>query len=381
MRLRALLPVALLALPGAAAGQWASVGATVQDYRVGETSGVLLRQALLVATPFQAGLALPGSGEVTVAGGWARGTLVLSNGARVELSGITDTEVAAAVAVGPFRIGATALIPSGRAGQTLDEAALVGVLSGELLPFQFSRWGTGGAVGGELAIQSRPWQGRVHISAAAGYLTTLEHEILDGESYLYRPGDRLSGRLMVDVEVGAEGVLSLLGGYQHYQDDSFEGVNLFQPGARLQGRVSYAFPVGPGESLLFFGGFDRRSEALLPRLGDAWEAPGIAGLVRPAARMLVLLGAEGRLDRGSFAVVPEVGFRTFTSDTGEGEGWLASAGAAVDWILPFRPGGRRTLLTPFLRARVGGLTETPGFESGLLGWQAGFTFHLLGGGR
>lgn len=375
--LLALVLFAAAAPPHTVAAQPVAAGAGVrfQSYTFAEPQSAGAAEARLFSAPFAVSLGLGSVVAVDVSGAFAEGTVVGPDGGEATLSGPTDTEVGLSFALGPDRVVLTAgaSLPTGATELTLAEAAVAGVVAAELLPFSIASWGTGGGVGGDVALAVRA--GRWGVGVAGGYRAGRDFEPLDGQALLYRPGDRVRVRVALDGEVGDAGTLSLVAGFQRFGDDAVDGANLFRAGNRFEGVVSYAFPVGLRGSALVYGAVNHRENGIL--LLDASALDGATG---SPSQQLFLAGGAARVPLGARAVlVPEAEARVFRSADGVGQGWVSGVGAALDLRLAGRRFGRRVVLSPAARGRVGHVVVREGAESGLTGWEASLTLRVEGG--
>jgi hypothetical protein len=371
MKTRCLGVLAALLLPSAAVAQ-AAGGAVLQSYRFGAPDAAGLREFTLLTLPFSAAVPVAGPLGLQVGGAFAEGRATGLEGAEATLSGLTDTELGFTLALGSDRavITAGATLPTGKSTQTLEEASVAGVMAAELLPFAVSTWGSGGGAGGDLALAFQA--GRVGIGVAGGYQVAREFEPLEAHSFAYRPGDELHARVAVDAEVGEAGTFSVLVGLQRFGEDHLAGNNLFRSGSRVEGVVSYAFAYGLRSSALVYGGVYHRSKGAVLA-----EESALEGVAASPAQQLLTGGASLRVPWGSRAVLlPEVDLRVFRSEDGVGQGWVGTAGASLDLRLAGRSFGRRLVVAPMARFRMGHVVVREGAESGLSGWEAGLMIRV-----
>ena len=196
----------LVALVGAApqsvAAQAVGGGGLLQSYRFDDANAAGLSEYTLLSTPFAVSLPIGGRVSIQAAGAFADARALGPDGSEATLSGLTDTEVGIALALGPDRVVLTAgaALPTGQSTHSLTEAAVAGVVAAELLPFAVTNWGSGGGAGGDVAVafQSGAWG----IGFAGGYRASNEYEPLTGETFAYRPGNQLRVRLALDRDVG-----------------------------------------------------------------------------------------------------------------------------------------------------------------------------------
>ena len=367
--------VLLASLAPAAAAQMAAAGELMQAYSFGDPAATGLESFRLITLPFGASVQLTDRIGVQASGAYAQGTAIGSDGAQASLSGLTDTDVGVSVALGPDRyvLTASASLPTGSSAYSTQESVVAGIVAAELLPFAITSWGTGGRVGGDLAVALQ--SGRWGVGLAGGYRMARSYEPLSDQVFSYRPGDQLGLRLAVDRDVSESSTLSLLAGFQRFGADQLGGTNLFQSGNRIEGILSYAFPVGVRSSALVYGGlYHRANGALLLATSVLSGATGSPSqqLYTSGVQMRVPLGRRGTL-------LPEIEGRLFRSSDGVGQGWLSSAGAALDLIAFGRRSRGRVVLAPSARVRWGWVVVRDGVASGMTGWEAGLVARWEGG--
>ena len=361
-----------LATPGAASSQAAGGGALLQSYSFTQADVIGLQDFTLLTAPFALSIPVTSFLSLQASGAYAQGEATGPEGAKATLSGLTDTEVGIAVALGRDRavLTAGAALPTGQSTQTLEEAAVAGVVAAELLPFAVTNWGSGGGAGGDLALafQGGGWG----LGISGGYRAASEYEPYVGETFAYRPGNQLRFRLALDRDVGESGTISVLVGLQRFTEDQLGGNNLFRSGNRMEGVVSYAFALGLQSSALLYGGvYHRANGALL------LEESTLEGANDSPSQQLFMGGANLRIPAGRrAALLPDIDVRVFRSEDGVGQGWVTSAGASLDLHIAGRRFGRRLMLSPTARYRFGHVVVREGSESDLTGWEAGVTLSV-----
>jgi hypothetical protein len=367
--------VASVAPPDALTAQSAGGGVLVQTYRFDDAVAAGVDEYRLLTLPFAASIPVGSHLTVQASGAYAEGRATGPEGGVVELTGVTDTQLGLSISLGPDRmvLSFDALLPTGQDLLSLEEAAVAGVIAAELLPFALTTWGSGGTLGGDLALafQSGPWG----IGLAGGYRAPNQYEPLSGQTLAYRPGQAITGRVAIDRDVGESGTLSLLFGVQHFGDDEVSGSNLFRSGNRLQGALSYAFALGVRSSALLYGSVYHRANGSL-----LLEESALDGATDSPSQQLFTGGAGIRIPAGrKVTFLPEADLRVFRSADGVGQGWVGTAGAAFDLILSGRRFGSRLVLTPSARYRMGHVTVDAESETDLTGWEAGLTLRVQGG--
>jgi hypothetical protein len=376
LALAAVLPVAAAAQePGWLAG----AGARYETYHFGDAQIAGIESLSLFTVPLAAQIPLGRVVSVGLNGNFARGTLTDGTGETHTLSGFTDSELALNI---PIERGGTtvtltgmAILPTGKATQTAEEATVAGAMAAELLPFSITNWGSGG--GAALAASVAQRFGETGLGASVGYRATSEFEPLDGESFGYRPGNELRVRVAADRTIGRSRKASLALTMFRYGNDRFEGQNLFQSGTRLQALASYAFPVGYGNAaVLYAGALHRTAGSLLTTFSGGGVDPDAP------AQTLLLFGGGARAPSRLGVLVPSTDLRLFRREDGIGQGYLFGLGLGVELPLAHSASGAPVAtLIPSLKGRLGNLMMADDASTGVTGAELGLTLRFGGEGR
>ncbi|MGH7469485.1 MAG: hypothetical protein ACRENP_16155 [Longimicrobiales bacterium] len=329
-------------------------GASFEGFVFDNRKAVGMHGVALATAPFAA--RYTGPVIVEVAGSYAHGLLVSPTGDLSTVTGLTDTSIMLSVPLANERISltGTAFLPTGNASQTIQEAAVAGVIAADLLPFRISNWGTGG--GFDLSASVAVPVGGFGIGARVGYSAAREFEPLAGpEVFSYQPGNQTYVRVAVDHSIGATSKASLSATMQRFSDDAFDGENLYRSGDRLE--VLAALDLGAGNSgnaSLYAGVMHRSQSAFLDGSEDF------------AAQDLIVAGAGLRLPFGNSAFLPSTDLRVFRREDGVGQGYLVGVGAS------FELGA----FIPTIRGRVGNLVVNDQSRSRLYGGEVGLAVRL-----
>lgn len=375
---RCLIAGAVLALAGApAAAQTASAGVLAQSLRATDAEAVRFHSARVLAAPFAATAPIVGPLTIGVAGAYVRSRLVLPNGARASLDGLSDIRIRAALDSRWVSFGVTGWAPSGQVVEAPEHAAVVGALNADLMPFLGAPWSQGGALASDLTLRYR--DGDAVATLSGGVLVRMESELLGVPAY--RPGHRLHARAGLDAYLGDDAMLSFLAGLQRFAADQREELDVFTPGTRIDGVVSWSKAFGARESLtVSVGGVKRADGFVSTSFGGLLESQALfPGVGSQPGRTVVFGHGELHADRGRWALRPTVGGRVLRSDDGLHQGWLASVGGAADVRVR---GGRwrsRLLVTPRLAVSYGSLVVASGVSSPLLGFDVGVDVRWEGG--
>ncbi len=360
--LLALFP-GLLAAPllpmagGAQTTSEAGVGVVFQGYSYGDAAAIGAGDVTLLTVPLAFAARFGASTALDLRGAWASGNVTLADGSESRISGPTDLEVTLSRTFGRDAVVASlvGVIPTGSSTQTLEESAVAGAVAADLLPFRISNWGTGGGVGGSLAV-ARNVDG-IGLGASVGYILAREYEPLADQATVFQPGNFLRVNAVVDRSFGGRSKVALRLGFQRFGDDGLDGVNLFRSGNRYEATASYAFPAGARSSAIVYGGVLHRDEGTY--LTDPREA---------AAQDLLLAGGALRAPLGTGVLTPSVDLRLLRRTDGVGQGYLGGIGAGYE--LPLQGGAT---LIPTARIRRGSVEVREGLESAVTGYEAGLT--------
>lgn len=356
----------LPAAPSDGHAQVVTAGARFEAYTLSRSQEVRLHSVRLLSLPFAAQVAIGPTLTVAVSGAYADATASLHDAGSVSVRGPVDTRVTARLRRDGVSLSAGAILPTGDVVRTASDATVAGALSTDLMPFSVHQWGSGGGFTGDVGYTIVT--GRVALGIQAGGSFLSESSLLSVGPASYQPGRELRGRWTLDASIGDAGVLSVLAGYQRFDDDTYGDNGVYRPGSRIEALASYAFPLGTRESVGLFAGTYRLA-AGVPQ-GPAGPFPG---LVETGARTLFVMGSEMRLTRGSYDLAPRGELRVLRNATGLGQGWLASIGghAAIAGLAGLL--GGRVALEPSASAKIGMLTAARGLDSPILGFDVGLS--------
>jgi hypothetical protein len=340
----------------------AGTGMTVEAFGFATPTAVGMNAVALATVPFA--IRYRGPVIVELGGAYAVGMLVDTDGDDSSIAGLTDTSIRLAVPLAGerFTISATAFLPTGKATQTQDEAAVAGVIAADLLPFRITNWGAGGGldVSASVAIPAGPFG----LGARIGYSAAREFEPLEGpEVFSYQPGNQMYARLAIDRTIGAASKVSVSATVQRFNEDAFDGVNLYRSGDRLEVLSSLNLGAGRNSSALLYAGVLHRSESAY-----------LDGSRDFAAQDLIVAGAGLRLAGGRVAVVPATDVRVFRSADGVGQGYALGLGSSFEI-----PVGR-AVVVPTVRGRFGNIVVNDQARSAFYGAETGLAVRF-GGAR
>ncbi len=341
-------------------------GAAFEMYRFGDAQPTGVDRISVYTAPFAARTRLVGASALEVTGAYASGRLTRLDGSTTTLSGFTDTQISLVLPVKEqvATVTVVAIVPTGKATMSADEAIVAGVVASELLPFRVSSWGAGGAAGLSAAVAHS--LGAVGLGASAAYVVGREFDLVTPGEFAYRPGNQLRARIALDLSRGPAGKGSLQVTYLHSSEDRLSGSNVFRPGDRLQAVASYAFATGwRGSGLAYAGLLHRARGTYLIDLG----AP-------PAALNLFLVGGGLRVPVGASVLMPSVDARVLRRADGTGEGEIVGLGSAAE--LPI---GAGLTLLPSVRGRLGRALASPGATTGFTGVELSLGARFGGGVR
>lgn len=312
----------------------------------------------LLTVPLTAQARIARRVSVQVTGRYARASMSRKGAGTVTVSGPTDTDLQVVVPLAGDMVVLTGIASLATGDPTFDtgEAELAGAVAADLLPFAISNWGTGGGIGGSVAL-ARP-VGPFGVGLSAGYVAAGDFEPLAGQPVRYQPGDMLRINGVVDRSFGeSKGSVRL--SYQHYSEDLLGGANLFRAGDRLEALGTMSFPVSRRSSALVYGGVLHRQRGTF--LNDSRTAP---------SQNLFLLGGGLRVPYRGGTLTPDVRLRLFRQAGGQGDGLVAEIGGSGQW--------RSSSVTwgPTLRLRFGSVDMTQGSSSGFVGAEVGLSLYV-----
>lgn len=352
----AVFPVAAAAqrMPGAPIPPGGSLGLSYESYSFGNSAASGIRSVSLFTVPFAAGATLVNGLEAGIAGAFASGHLVRADGSGSSLQGLTDTQLSLTYQTpgGGVRFTAVGLLPTGHSRQSPGEADVAGIVAADVLPFRITNWGSGGGGGASLALARN--LGATNVGVSFGYVVAARFQPLTQSPFYYRPGNQLHVKAAVDRTFGNAGKMSLAVSYQHFSDDQFAGANLYRSGDRLLGTLSYAFAVGARSSGLVYGGLLHRQH------GTFLEGGGVEN-----AQNLMLVGGALRVPVGETVIQPRVDVRALSQPGGQGNGFVAGAGASLDWMTS------AVTISPVVMARFGSAKVYGGQSTSITGVDIG----------
>jgi hypothetical protein len=356
------LTVAPCTLGAQSAPAHLGAGATYETYRFQDPEAAGIASLALLTLPFGAAVPLPGRTRMEVTGAFARAALVRRDGTESDMSGLTDTQLRLRIPVAGERVvlSGIAVVPTGSATATREQAEVAGAIASDLLPFRVSHWGSGGGAGMSVSVAHSV--GRMGIGFGASYLVSRSFDpVADAGLAAYRPGDQLAVQLALNHSVGNTGKASIQLALQRQGEDQLEGANLFRSGNRYQAVGSYAFRARrTGSGIVYAGGQHRDQGTALLDLTRDTPAQDLlmvgGGLRMPVARNVVFIpSADGRL---------------FRATDGVGQGHLGGVGAAMEIA------AQGIRITPRARAQFGSVLVRHGVESGVVGMDLGVTVNF-----
>lgn len=362
-----LLAMASALLPATSSAQLrdlgVAVGARFESYYFDDVQEIDIDRVGLFSVPLRAELPLAQTLSLGVNGAYARASMRRAGADEVVVSGMTDTrlDLTLSLAQDRLRLSGIAQVPTGRSELTAAEMDVVGVLASDLLPFGVTTWGTGGAIGGNVAV-AVPLDAVTSVGVSGGYLVAREYEPLSSTAFAYRPGNQLQVRAAIDRTFASSFKASLQAAYYSFTRDQQDGANLYQPGDRLQVLASLAFAAGASGSGVVYTGVIARDE------GQYTDAT----LVLPA-QDLIYFGGALRQPLGMRSVlIPAIDVRLVRSDRDDQTGFTITTGVGLE--LPL---GSLQLI-PTVAGRFGELTARPGDESQFSGLDLSVTLRRRG---
>lgn len=299
---------------------------------------------------------------VDASGNYALTALRASDGTRVDLSGLTDTQLRASYTVGRDRLVTSLLlnVPTGAERVTTDQVPLLRSIAQNFLPFPVSTYGAGAGITGAVALAQQLGAWTVGAAGSVRYLASYSPYADVNDTYA--PGlesrIRLGARRMFGERTSATIGLT----FSTFGADDFSGVQnyTYRPGDRvvLEGAISRQ--LGRTTARLSGWGFFRAA-------GDSSGT----GVIK--AREHIVYG-------GLTWTVP-VGARLRLSPGVDARGWRAADGASgelAELSVDARLGvGARCALASSVRLETGTLRLAPAVTAGFTG--VGLTVFLRAG--
>ncbi len=185
--------------------------------------------------------------------------LEASDGTRVTLNGLTDTQVRASYTVGRDRVVTSLLfnVPTGTEQVSSEQLPLVRSIAQNFLPFPVSSYGSGAGVTGALAVAQTFGQWSLGLAGSVRYLASYSPFADVNDSYA--PG--LESRLRLGVQRPLGSSMSVVGGVtvSTFGADEFSGVQnyTYRSGNRLVVETAVSRQVGRSTARLFGWAFFR----------------------------------------------------------------------------------------------------------------------------
>lgn len=345
------------ATPAVAQTGSGSVGAGVlyQTFNFDAEGAGALESLSLLTIPLSARARLGGGVTLELQGAYAQASQSWM-GLDLDMSGLTDTQLSlsAPFADGAVVLTALAVLPTGAESIEAREVVVAGTLASDLLPLAVTSFGSGGGVGGSVAVSRAV--GDFGLGLSVGYVVAGSYQPLEASSAEYRPGDALRVNAVVDRGVGGAGKLSFRLSLQHFSDDVVNDQNLFRSGDRYEGLASYSFAAGPRSSGLVYAAYQRRERGTFVVETDVFPSQD-----------LVMLGGGARVPVARGHLLPSVDLRLNRREDGGDQGYTVGVGASLEW-----PAGGVTLV-PRLRGYLGSAELGSGVDSGFWGVETGLS--------
>ena len=308
----------MLLLGGPVAAQLPSVGGPATAARTGVLfesysfgSGLLFDRVSELTVPLVLSQRLGSRLNLDVATAFASATVHTTDGDQVSISGLTDTDVRASIALMPGRLilSLVGTLPTGR--QTVPDSTLplFGALATDLLDFTTPSFGSGGAVTAGFATAAR-WGSNWAVGGGASYRYSGGFTPVSGGGEL-KPGSEGRARLGIEGPLAGGKYLRMALMYSLSQHDELSGSDTSVTGDRVLLYTALSMPLG--RSSLSFYGFE------LLRLRPRAFNTTYANAIQVPRGNVLALGA--RLERPlspRATLVPSFEFRHELTDQGSG---------------------------------------------------------------
>jgi hypothetical protein len=216
---------------------------------------LVFRSVSQLSVPVVIGARLGQAVELTVSGGYVRTDLKTRDPSQLgdqQLSGPVDTEVRVGYHLVPDRIilVATGAVPSGRKTVALEQLAILGALSSDIIGFSAANLGSGGNVGGGF-VGAFPL-GRWALGMGATYRYSLSYQpIADRPDTSLQPGAELRLRAGIEGPLARRTYLRFAGIFASRQKDRVNQRALHGVGNRLIGYLAINQGLGRGALTLY----------------------------------------------------------------------------------------------------------------------------------
>ena len=387
-------------LPAVAQAVQVETGTVAQGWTFADGGAFGLARIDTRAVPFAVSVRPADIFALRVGGSWGFARLAGVGGETVETSRAPrDVDVRASfIPTRSVRVSFVSRIAVGDPEWSVADATLAGFASGGLLPVVPATWTGGTVVGGEVEVEAPA--GASSLRFHAGYRQGQGSITLVGTDLDYRPGSRFDVGVSIRTPVSDAGALTVSGGVRRFGEDAAGPLGLFQAGLRFDAGATLAVPWGLDGSTLVYARVTRRAggDATDPGTGlgptlDAYRTllPGLAGT---PGSLVGVAGLRARWALGRTALIPHTEGRIVRGEgsCGAGEareaagcladqGWLATAGLALEVRAAGPPGAPSLLLRPHASAGVGRAVPAGAPEARLTGWEAGLMLRISGGAR
>jgi len=247
--------LSLWVLGTAVLGAQTSVKTAVLFENYSFDSLLVFRSVSQLSVPVVIGARLGQAVELTVSGGYVRTDLKTRDPSQLgdqQLSGPVDTEVRVGYHLVPDRIilVATGAVPSGRKTVALEQLAILGALSSDIIGFSAANLGSGGNVGGGF-VGAFPL-GRWALGMGATYRYSLSYQpIADRPDTSLQPGAELRLRAGIEGPLARRTYLRFAGIFASRQKDRVNQRALHGVGNRLIGYLAINQGLGRGALTLY----------------------------------------------------------------------------------------------------------------------------------
>ena len=253
--LRCLVAAALVALPATASAQNVSGRASVLFESYKFDPGLVFNKVAEMTVPIGVDIGLGRAGTFSLASGYANVKLTsasqqLSN---QSVTGMLDTEGRLSLSVVPGKLIAllTGTMPTGTKTVDVEQLAVLGAISSDVIGFSASSLGSGGNVGGGF-VAAIP-AGKFALGLGATYKLPLQYTPVTSASPL-QPGAEMRFRGGLEGSVGPKTYLRFAGIVARSSQDKVGGSLRNGVGTRMIGYLSLNQGVGKASITLY--GFD-----------------------------------------------------------------------------------------------------------------------------
>ena len=245
----ALLPVMLATAVGAQMTVEVRSSAVFESYEFSE--GLDFDRASEISLPLTATARFGRRGTLTIATGFASVDIESAGREASTVSGVLDTEFRLAYQTVRDRLTlfTTASLPTGIGAIDRGDVSTLAVLASDVIGFSTVNLGTGGSVGGGVALTAPA--GDMAFGAAVSFRAGSAYQPVRGVGTDFKPGGEFRLRLGLEGPVARRSFLRVAGIFAHRSEDELDGDPTSAVGDRISAYISLDQGVGSSTLTLY----------------------------------------------------------------------------------------------------------------------------------